>query len=99
MIGIGTKKLMIEVDYSEVEQIIQDTYGIKEYNLPCAEETGNDTALTYNISPEEANASTLESINKMRLDKCVSYKTLALMNDLCFKGLIEAGEYVIEICW
>lgn len=96
---IGTKKTMIEVDYHEVECLIQETYGIKEYNIACAEETGNDTALSYTISPEEADEYTLESIEKMRSGKEVSYRTQSIMDDLCFRGLIEAGDYVIEISW
>jgi hypothetical protein len=97
---IGKKTVKIECDYHEVEKLIQETYRIKEYNLPYSEEIRNDSSMTVSVDGN-LTESDKEKIRKFLRSKGEesSFMTQALMNDLCLSGKIEAGEYLINICW
>lgn len=109
------KETVIRCEYYEIEKLIEATwpqYG--EYSIPCQEEKGNDISLTFDISgkpEEEIEDITFEGrdwtdwksgdkaspYNKgCRWDM---YRTWEIMEHLCKMGKLEAGEYLVNICW
>lgn len=88
------KKTVIEAAYHEIEKLIEDEYGFTEFSIPCNEETGNDCALSFKIDGEVLAYEEEDLINRKQ-----EWRTRLYMNDLCRKGKIEAGQYLIIICW
>lgn len=92
------KKLVIEVDYRDLERFIAEEYGLDEF---CAiEESPNDSTHQYNVSKEE-----IDEYNQKRIDKIIKHKSSAhwelgvILIDLCNKDKLEEGDYIMEVCW
>ena len=84
----------LKVDYSEIEEIINEHYGFDDYSLASAEEVGNDVLLQWNIDGvvDEYDAEQIVA-------RAESYYTRAYLNDLAQQGIIPKGEYLIDISW
>lgn len=95
---IGKKKTVVEVDYDELESLIECVYG-REVELVVSEEWGNYEAHTFSADGkldkyEEA------ALLKFQEEGYASFGiTRVLLNDLVRKGEIEASEYVVSIFW
>ena len=90
------KKVMITCEYDELERFIKEEFNLPNYDIIADEELINDIIWTTNVESIEMDAK--ELINIIRKGN-TSYKTRSLMNQLCFEGKIEAGEYAVDICW
>lgn len=91
------KKVMISVEYHDLEKFIQDELNLPEYDFIADEELNNDTTWTAKVEPIEMNSKELCDI--VRGKETTMYKTRNLLDQLCFEGLLEAGEYAVDICW
>ncbi len=96
---IGTVKTVIEVEDSEVEQVIKEFYG-HEYETVPMEEWSNDSTHSFNVSKKEklgkSDAATIRALKKGKPEKFSLY---IIMQDLVNKRVIPPGEYNIEVCW
>lgn len=92
------RETLIVVDYGDLENFIDEVYD-HDFELVADQELSNDVDKKMNIHPEE-----LDEYDQAKLDKFVcgqnpSYMLRILMTDMCNRGLIEAGTYLIEISW
>ena len=85
------KETVIRADYTEIESLIQRFYNIKEYCIPAMEEVGNDTSLSFKVTPVELDSDVIVGESKWR--------TKDILDDLCFRGRLEPGEYVVDVSW
>lgn len=85
------------VDYSELERYIKAVYGF-EYEIVAAEETSNDTSLSYDIDGEIDNWD-MEDFAEMVAGEWVPYRTRMLLNLMAKEDRIPLGAYVVEISW
>lgn len=87
-------KTVIEVDYQDLEKLIEEVYELKEFNLASSEEYSNNTALLNKVDGE---------VSVYELEKILRRETYLMtriyMNDLCRRGHLEKGEYLIRISW
>lgn len=90
---------VIQVDYSDVEIAIQQEYGREDYSLPADMECGNDIAQTMFISKEELDECDTDDIQDFKDRKKHQWMTRLLMQDMCNRDLIPAGDYVISVSW
>jgi hypothetical protein len=95
------KKTVIEMEYGELEKLIEKTYGFEEYSIPAEEEKGNECSLTFNlVKDEEINEWDKADLEKMKTTKKpMQYRTHLLMQDMCNNGVLEPGDYVVKIFW
>lgn len=94
------KKVVFEVNYGDLERAIQEHFDFIEYSICAAEEVGNDSALTFNIDAkplDEWELKDLEEMKKSNGNK--GWRTHLLMQAMCIDGVIEPGEYLIQISW
>ena len=91
------KKVMISVDYNDLDRFIQDEFNLPNFELVADEELNNDTTKTFNVDAEEMNQKELVGI--LRGTKSTQYQTRQLLCQLCFEGKLEAGEYAVNISW
>lgn len=93
-----TKKTVIEVDYSDLEDFIEENYNV-EYNIIAGEETGNDEYLSYTIKNEYLTNYDYLNLRKWTETGNGMYLLSNILQDLCVKGLIEEGNYLIHVSW
>lgn len=97
-------KSIISVDYTAIEQLIDRHYGAKagfkdSFELPCIEERGNYQDWDVEIRKEEIDEYDLEYLTPNDKGRYRNFSTLTLLTDLCNKGIIPDGDYLIEIFW
>jgi hypothetical protein len=85
------------VDYSELQRYIKAVYGF-EYPIVAAEETSNDTSLSYDIDGQ-IESWDREDFAKLTTGQWVPYRTRMLLNWMASEDRIPLGAYVVEICW
>lgn len=88
------KKTVIEMGYNELDQLISKEFGI-DYECVPYEEWNNDESHQFNVEAESMDAYDLKKFAKQKYD----YMTRSLLNELCFRGKIEAGEYIVKVSW
>lgn len=97
-----TTKTTHHVKYGDLERLIEETYGFPEYSIACEEECNNDTALTFDVNAamkyrSEYDFKDLEEM--IATKKTKQWRTGLLMDDMCRRGLIPEGSYVVEVSW
>ena len=97
----GNKKTVTELEYYQVDTAITDfllSKGFSKKDMTCSREGyvicaenewSNDSEHSFDVEPE-----VLEDQTTL---KYVS--TNEILNWMCAEGKIEAGEYLINVCW
>jgi hypothetical protein len=92
-----------EVDYSDLSDFVTEVYGIAKdslgrgYNFAATEECGNDVSIPFNVEPEPFNPK-WDDVEQFK-EKGFGISNYSIMNDLCHKGWIPAGSYIVHVCW
>lgn len=92
------KKTIIEIDYNELEQLVYDKLGFKQYDFVCAQECGNDSSHSFVVDGKISKWDK-ENLDKWAEGKDMAYGNQTVLNALCAKGFIEAGEYIVSVYW
>ena len=90
------KKVMIKCDYHDLNEFIKNELKLPQFEFIADEELNNDSTWTTNVRPEEMDYKEFIAILR---GGSTMYQSGALMNQLCFEGKLEAGEYAVDICW
>ena len=92
-------KQIMKVQYRELEKLVLETYGFREYSVCAEEELGNGSNMTVDVDGD-IDEFDEEDLQQMIVTKeAKKYSTHILMNDLYRKGLIPKGEYLVQIYW
>jgi hypothetical protein len=86
------------VDYNDWDKFIAEVYGVPDYSITADEEYGNDENHEFRARKEPLDTYDANKIVKLKEGRG-SYTTSVLMNDLCNRGLIEEGTYLIKVSW
>lgn len=90
----------IVYDYREMQRLIKDHYDLSEYNIPSLEESSNDTNLTFIAEPKPLSNELRKMIDNFRgREFNTNYVTRELIDDLCFNGIVQSGNILVEISW
>lgn len=97
LLGVATH---ITADYHDIEKIIDAVFKNERheegYELPCQEETCNDTSLTVSVYPEKLDDNDAQLIFS---GKWPMFSTGDMLCEICRRGLIPSGEYLINVSW
>ena len=90
----------IEVDYREFEKFVSEYYNFKEqWSFVADQECGNDRNISFTVNGEVVDFEEDElKLFKTNPDQ-TGFISHALLNDFAIKGLIEKGQYLINVCW
>ena len=91
------------VEYYDLEEFICETYGLCDLSIPEILEASNDTSRQVTVNAGSLDGREIDTLQKF-IDfegrkSCSLYSLSTVLKDLCNKGLIPAGEYVINISW
>jgi hypothetical protein len=89
---------MLQVNYSDLEDFVNQFYKIKDYSFTEKEQCGNDTMHDFKIDGK------LDRYGKEALEKLKSGSDQGVSNQdilqcLCFEGHIKPGTYIVRVCW
>ena len=86
------------IDYGDLDEIIQEEYNCPNFTSVLGQ--SNDSTIDLTITGDFDNWDELSLLEFLKDHYQDEYSTTRiLMNDLCRKGLIEPGNYLISICW
>ena len=86
------KITVIETDSHEIEDLLNDKYGIN-YEIEPAEELNSSSILEYDVAPKIDDE---DAVTDILSGKFRHWHTNDMMNKLCLDGFIEAGTYIID---
>jgi len=81
------------VDYSDLEDFINEHYK-SDYEIIAANEWNNYTCYSVNVEKKE-----FDEYEKDKLADFSECGIRIILLDLCNKGLIEEGDYLIKVSW
>jgi len=84
---------------TDFDQLVRKTYGIKDFSFVASRECGNDTQHVFeDVGYEPLDEWDTEAIENIKEEQ--DYCSInVIFNDLCIKGFIDAGNYIVEVCW
>lgn len=86
------------VGCNDFEEFVKHHYG-REFSFVESKECGNNTDHAYTVTEDVSDFDDRE-IREFKESGYTSYcMPSTLLNDLCRRGLIESGNYVISVCW
>jgi len=92
------KKTVFKVDYNDLDDFISEVYGHR-YEIVADEELSNYSSKEYHVEQEELSDYNMKSLREFTEEGRGMYNARLILVDLCNKGLIETGDYVIDIFW
>lgn len=84
------------VDYQDVQRLVEKTYKMPRgsFNLPYNETWENDSEHIIPVKPGK-----IEGLNLIELKAPRGCSIYILFQDMCNRGIIESGDYLIQVCW
>lgn len=92
------KKSIIEITDRELDNLVHDKLGYKEYEFVPVEECGNDSDHSFDVDGK-LDKWGLETLEKWKNGQFVHYSNGIVLNKLCADGHIEKGEYIVKVSW
>ena len=105
----ATFKPIVEIDYSDLDQIITEHFtgksppyvypyeqGFDPHDIVCLNEWGNDEQHSFDVKSEPADADVIADAKQC---KWPEFYTGELLNQLCHDGIIPECELIVNICW
>jgi hypothetical protein len=92
------KKTVFKVDYGDLDDFISEVYG-HEYEIVADEELSNYSSKEYHVEQEELDDYDMNSLRKFTEEGKGQFNARLILTDLCNKGLIETGDYIIDVFW
>lgn len=92
---------VIELEYIELDDLInKEFFNLEDkYSFCESEEVSNDSEkLFYEIKVSEIGSVEEEEIKEF-INGETLYRTRAALLELCRRGIIEEGNYLISVCW
>lgn len=93
------KVTYIECEYHEIENLVIDHLGLEDYEFPCIQESSNDTSHTFRIDGKISKYDEEYLKKILSTKKATPFSNYILMNELCRRGVIEPGEYLVNVSW
>lgn len=104
-------KTVHEIDSFALDDLIAETYGLEGFEGTL--ESPNDSTHSFLVrkpenqyphGPAESREVLLkyakENVDKIIAAKCCEHYVLGdILDDMCAKGVIEEGEYLVNVCW
>ncbi len=92
-------KVFTEIDYHELDALINKFYGITSYNCVAVEEWNNDEDHSFSFEKESLDEYQEKEIEEIKASKLPMYSVSTVMQDLVNNDILPEGNYLISICW
>lgn len=93
-------KQVIEIDYNELEDIVNKHFDITSYEFVAVQECGNYSSYSFNMpKAEPLDKWGLAAIELLKQDGSPTYYNHAIMQQLVNDGVLAPGEYLVKVSW
>ena len=92
------KKTIISIDYNELDKLVKENYKQK-FEVVEDLELSNDSDKLISVSKEKLSIYEEANIRKFVDTGHYNWTTHTLLKDMCNKGIIEEGDYLIKVSW
>ncbi len=93
------KKTYIEMEYHELDELIQRTFGHR-YEVVAFEEWNNDSSHSWTFKVEKLSEYDQKTLDEFIISgKIKNWRTYVLVQHMVNTGVLEPGNYLIEISW
>jgi hypothetical protein len=96
--GIGRKKVLIEVNYDELNNLIRQEYG-QDFHCVSDMEWNNDESHSISLCKKELGEYDQRKVDQFKKNGDSYFILYALMQDMVNRDILEEGEYLINVCW
>lgn len=87
-----------EIEWTELEQFIEAVYGQK-YDIISDMEWDNDSEHSFKVKKAPLKDYEANQVEQFKATGKGGYIAYAILDDLCNRGFILEGEYLINVCW
>ena len=87
------------IEYSDFEDIIKAEYEVPDFSFVAEAEANNDSSYDYHVTDGGLDKWDKEEVENFRKTGEIGYNIQALLDDMCYRGLIDAGRYLIKVSW
>ena len=94
-----TKETVFQIDDNVFDQIVNEVYGKTDFSFVASEEMSNDTAKSFDVEKEPLDKWDQEILDEFIKGNRHQWVAAIIFNDLCNKGIIEEGEYIVYVSW
>lgn len=88
------KKTYFTLSYSDLDEAISEEFEI-DFEMVPEEELMNSIKKHFHVEPQTLNSYDKEKIKAKRY----SFLTGSLLNEMCYRGKIPPGDYLVEVYW
>ena len=92
-----------KVDSYRLEQFVNEVYapqGVTDYSFQADQLAGNDTTHEFNVENDPNDADSYDYFREwLESGGTTEYATNEVLNDLCRRGLIPAGTYLVDLSY
>lgn len=93
------QETVYKIDYHEFEDLVIKEYGVNDFSFVADQEMANDTCKSFLVSKDTLDTWDINDLNKFKNNEFVPYISNMLFTDLCNRGVIDEGEYIVDVCW
>lgn len=94
------KETYFVVNYGDLSEFITKFYNLENYfDAASIEEVFNGMNKQYAVSERPLSVYEERDLNNFLNCETGSYILHVLLQDMCSKGAIEPGDYLVEFCW
>jgi hypothetical protein len=95
-----TQMKSYHIDYEEFDKYVQEVYG-KSFNFASDQEASNYSIHDFSVSKKKLDVYNQKKMNAWLTGKGDedSFVAGVILNDLCNKGLVKSGYYVVSVSW
>lgn len=98
------QKTVWKMNVNELDQIFREWYGHKDFEAVAEFEWDNDSYYSIEVGPESINSLSAEELKDFeewkRTGQPQDYLSEhQILQGLYLEGILEAGEYIIDVCW
>lgn len=98
--SLGKKKVVVEVDYRDLERLVVDKYPFMNgYSFVATEECGNDSTHRFVVDGNLDKVYEAEWEKVKEPNVWFDLSNGFILNKLAADGNIEPGEYVVRVFW
>lgn len=87
------------VEYRDLDQAVNEFYGLTDYDFAAEEEMSNDSAQTYHLDGQLTEFDVEEIKTRMIPGGNYQFMTSTILNDMARAGAIPVGNYVVTVSW
>ena len=88
------------LDYKEWERVVAEVYEVEGWSFIADHESSNDCNHSFTVDGKSLTDWDEKEIEIFKKDyNEVGWITQALLNDMCKRGLVEPGVYLIVVSW